>query len=123
MNFDKYLHALHTMTPITLCGEVKKIIGLVVEGSGPRIPLGGMCEINSPYQVPVKAEVIGFRENSVLMMPLGKLQGIKQGNIIRTLAFEDSVKAGPQLLGRVIDALGNPIDGRGKIYTETKYPF
>ena len=77
MNLDNYLHSLNNMVPITLCGEVKKIVGLVVEGSGPRIPLGGMCEINSPHQAPIKAEVIGFREDSVLMMPLGKLQGIK----------------------------------------------
>jgi len=123
VNFDKYLHSLNKITPITLCGKVKKNIGLIIEGSGPRIPLGGICEIDSADQASIKAEIIGFRENSVLMMPLGKLQGIKQGNIIRTLAFEDTIKVGPRLLGRVIDALGNPIDGLGEMNLEKKYPF
>jgi len=123
VNLDKYLHSLNNMTPIKMCGNVKKNIGLIIEGSGPRIPLGGICEIDLPDQPSIKAEVIGFREDSVLMMPLGKLQGIKQGNIIRTLAFEDTIKVGPQLLGRVIDALGNPIDGRGEMPLDKKYPF
>ncbi|MGA1875798.1 MAG: FliI/YscN family ATPase [bacterium] len=123
MNLSKYQLTLKRVTPIKLCGKVRKIIGIIIEGSGPGIPIGGICEIDCSDRPPVKAEVIGFRDDCVLMMPLGDVYGIKQGSTIRTVTLEDTIKVGPQLLGRVIDALGRPIDNNGELVLEEEYPF
>jgi len=124
LNLAKYHQSLQGLNPIKLCGRVKRVIGLVIEGAGPGVPLGGICEIECLEGQPsIKAEVVGFREDRVLMMPLGPLHGIKQGNVIRMLKIEDTIKVGPGLLGRVIDALGQPIDGKGEISLQEEYPF
>lgn len=123
LNLERYHHALHDLNPIALCGRVKRVIGLIIEGSGPAVPLGGVCEIECLGQPAIRAEVVGFKEDGVLMMPLGELQGIKQGNIIRLAKLKDSVRVGPRLLGRVIDALGNPLDSLGELILPEEYPF
>lgn len=123
LNLAKYHHSLQGMAPIKLCGRVKRIIGLVIEGDGPGVPMGGICEIEIPGRPPVRAEVVGFKDDRVLMMPLGELHGIRQGSIIRMIKRKDTIRVGPKLLGRVINALGMPIDGQGDLPLEEEYPF
>jgi len=124
LDLARYHHSLQGLNPIKLCGRVKRVIGLVIEGSGPCVPLGGICEIECMEgQPPIRAEVVGFREDRVLMMPLGELHGIKQGSAIRMLKQKDTIRVGPGLLGRVIDALGRPIDGKGELDLPQEYPF
>lgn len=123
LDLAKYYTALQALSPAILCGRVKRVIGLVIEGFGPAVPLGGICEIESLSHQPIRAEVVGFREDGVLMMPLGELQGIKPGSVIRVVKLKDTIRVGPKLLGRVIDALGRPIDWQGELSLPEEYPF
>ncbi|MCA1797116.1 MAG: FliI/YscN family ATPase [Desulfuromonadaceae bacterium] len=93
-------------------GKVTKIVGLVVEGYCTSATVGTLCEIlplNSGE--PVAAEVVGFRDGYTLLMPLGELRGLGPGSLIRVLRNSATMGCSDALLGRIIDAMGNPIDG------------
>jgi flagellum-specific ATP synthase len=97
---------------------------LVVEANGPVTQLGCVCEIHGNNgETPVKAEVLGFRDKTVLMMPLEEMRSIGPGNLVVARQQKASIPVGRQLLGRVIDGLGNPIDGLGALNTEEEYPI
>ncbi len=123
MNLERYLDSLEKINLIKVFGQVKKITGLVIEGSGANLPLGGICEIVCSDNHSIKAEVIGFREDAMLLMPLGQIHGIKRGSIIRPISFTDKIKVGRQLLGRVLNALGQPIDGKEHFPLKEEYLF
>ncbi len=92
-------------------GKVTKIVGLVVEGYCPAASVGTLCEIMPlDGDGPVAAEVVGFREGMALLMPLGELRGLGPGSLIRVVRTSATMSVGDELLGRVIDAMGNPID-------------
>lgn len=92
-------------------GKVTKIVGLVVEGYCPAASVGTLCEITPlDGSLPVAAEVVGFREGLALLMPLGELRGLGPGSLIRVIRSSASMGVGDALLGRVIDAMGHPID-------------
>jgi flagellum-specific ATP synthase len=107
--------------PVRIYGRVSKGVGLVIEGVGPRANIGDICQIQSsesPDGAPVEAEVIGFRDDKILLMPLGGMRGIGPGAKIVAKGRQRYVKVGPELLGRVLDGLGAPIDGKGPIAGE-----
>ncbi|MGQ9646120.1 MAG: flagellar protein export ATPase FliI [Thermodesulfobacteriota bacterium] len=109
---------------IRVYGRVVRVIGLVVEGIGPLSAIGDMCHIRRRGEAGViPAEVVGFRENKMLMMPLGEMRGIEPGCQILPLGSPDQVQVSREMLGRVVDALGNPIDQNGPIASEEKYPL
>ncbi|MCD6526685.1 MAG: FliI/YscN family ATPase [Desulfuromonas sp.] len=92
-------------------GKVTKIVGLVVEGYCPTASVGTLCEIQPlDGSEAVAAEVVGFREGLALLMPLGELRGLGPGSLIRVLRSSASMAVGEALLGRVVDAMGHPID-------------
>ena len=98
-------------------GLVTQVIGLVVESIGPAAQVGEICEIrsggrNAPR---VKAEVVGFKANRLLLMPLGEMTGIKPGSEVVATGDTQQVTCGDFLLGRVLDGLGAPADGRGPL--------
>ncbi len=109
---------------IKLAGRVTRVIGLTVEVGGINAPIGEVCEILVPGEPePVRAEVVGFREGSTLLMPLGELRGIYQGCSVVPSGRSFTVKVGEQLLGRVLDGLGEPMDGLGSVGGQTEdYP-
>ena len=121
VSLKRYIDKVSEINPVLLEGKVTKVVGTVIEGNGPSMPLGGICEVFPPrYAEPVLAEVVGFRENSLLLMPLCSCDGIERGSRIVARSYEASVQVGPDMLGRVLDGLGQPIDGRGPIhYTRT----
>ncbi len=124
IDIQKYHDAVTGTMPIKSNGKVKKVVGLVVEASGPATMLGSVCQIyREQGQKKVAAEVMGFRENTVLLMPLEDIRGISPG--CRVTAGKESahIPVGDQLLGRVIDGLGNPIDGKGNLAFEDEYPI
>lgn len=94
-----------------LRGVVTDVTGLVVEGSGPFVPMGAHVTIHSGLQK-IPAQVVGFRRDKILMMPFLELQGISPGAIITAHDTESDVLVSDDLLGRVIDGLGNPIDDK-----------
>jgi len=105
-------------------GRVLQAIGLVIEGRGPCSAIGEIClvEVQKEAQK-IPAEVVGFKENKILLMPLKETRGIQPGDRIIPTGFSAQAEVGPRLLGRVIDSLGNPLDKKGVIPTECKYPL
>lgn len=122
--FNQFYHRIDACDPVKSCGHVTQVVGLVVEANGPVTQLGCVCEIHGNNgETPVKAEVLGFRDKTVLMMPLEEMRSIGPGNLVAARQQNASIPVGQQLLGRVIDGLGNPIDGLGPLNTEEEYPI
>lgn len=122
--FRLFFHKVEIADTIKSCGHVTQVVGLVVEANGPVTQLGCVCEIHGKEnEPPVKAEVLGFRDQTVLMMPLEEIRSIGPGSRVVAQQQHASIAVGHQLLGRVIDGLGNPIDGLGALSTEIEYPI
>ncbi len=115
---------IEAVDPIQSCGHVTQVVGLVLEANGPVTQLGCVCDIyGKDNEPPVKAEVLGFRDQTVLMMPLEEIRSIGPGSRVVARQKNASVAVGHQLLGRVIDGLGAPMDGLGAIQTDEAYPI
>ena len=124
VDLSRYRLALDSSSPIVAMGRVTKVAGFVTEADGPATQLGSICHIYPAGSLPrVKAEVLGFRDNRVLLVPLGEIRGIAPGNKVVARDQDASIGVGDGLLGRVIDGLGNPIDGKGPILSRTAYPL
>ncbi len=124
VSVGKYVAALSGVDSLQQSGRVSKIIGLLIESQGPRVNLGDLCYITSPADgSSLPAEVVGFRENRVLLMPLGDFHGIGPGCQVVSARRTLRVKVGEGLLGRILDGLGNPIDGKGPLDATTEYPL
>jgi flagellum-specific ATP synthase len=92
-------------------GRVSNLIGLIVEATGLEAEVGELCEIETGrHSQPIPAEVVGFRDARTLLMPLGEMQGIGPGTGVTATGEQLEITVGDDLLGRVVDALGNPID-------------
>jgi flagellum-specific ATP synthase/type III secretion protein N (ATPase) len=116
-NVTARLSRVKDARPFKLIGRVNRVIGLTVEVQGLTSSIGEVCEINVPGEdEPVLAEVVGFRDGSALLMPLGELRGIYQGCGVVSTGKHFFVKVGEQLLGRVLDGLGNPMDDLGPLH-------
>ncbi|MDI3312148.1 MAG: flagellar protein export ATPase FliI [Thermoanaerobacterium sp.] len=96
-------------------GKVSQVVGLTIESVGPISNIGDVCEIRSINGSTIYAEVMGFKDDKVYLMPLGDMDGIGPGNSVVSTGQKLKIGVGEELLGRVIDALGNPIDGKGPI--------
>lgn len=104
-------------------GRVSQVVGLTIESIGPDISVGSSCYIRANKNCDaVLAEVVGFKENRILLMPLGGMEGIGPGSIVEALDKPLSVKVGINLLGRVLDGMGEPMDGKGPVDFETEFP-
>lgn len=100
-------------------GTVTGVAGLVIESDGPNVGLNELCLIRSARdEFSVRAEVVGFREHRVLLMPLGDTAGLHVGCEVTACDRPPLPRAGPEMLGRVLDALGAPFDGRGLLPIE-----
>ena len=102
---------LKHVSSFQLRGIVTDMTGLVIEGNGPFVPVGSHVMVHSGTQQ-IPAQVVGFRKDKILLMPYGDLQGISPGAVITAEEGNMDVPVSDALLGRVIDALGNPLDGR-----------
>jgi flagellum-specific ATP synthase len=121
--FSRHAKKLSGFNPIRVSGKVGQIIGLVVEGHGPGTSIGEICQIHSGDNGPISAEVVGFRQGKVLLMPLGNIRGVGPGSRITAHGRKADVKVGPALLGRIVNGLGEPIDNRGPLQVEDSYPL
>ena len=102
-------------------GRVDKVVGLTIESIGPNAPLGELCEIES-MSGKVLAEIVGFKENKVILMPLSDTEGMSAGASIVATGERLSVPVGDSMLGRIIDGLGNALDGNPLI-SYKRYPL
>ncbi|MGC8902758.1 MAG: flagellar protein export ATPase FliI [Fervidobacterium sp.] len=107
------------INPYDYTGEVQKIIGLTIESKGPDAALGELCKILVGSKK-VLAEVVGFRDEFTILMPLEDITGLKKGCEVLKTGRTVSVPVGEELKSRVIDALGRPIDGKRLILKESR---
>lgn len=103
-------------------GRVERVTGLSVESVGPAVRIGEVCRIfpNTGGR-PVMAEVVGFRDKSMLLMPYDNLQGVGPGSMVEATGHSFYVPVGMDMVGRVLDGVGTPIDGKGPITSEAHY--
>ena len=107
-----YLEVLRSVDPVRMNGKVTQVIGLTVESEGPDASVGDVCLIYPAKSgKPIKAEVVGFRNNKVLLMPLGELHAVGPGCDVVSTGKPLTVQVGSELLGKVLDGLGQPLDG------------
>jgi len=119
---ERLLKNVAQISPVTVCGQVKRVVGMVIEAQGPNVSVGGLCEIEVPGGKNLLAEVVGFRDERVLLIPFGDPRGVEPGSKV-FLRPETGVKVGEALLGRVLDALGDPLDGRPLPPLSENYPL
>ena len=115
----RYLKIIEAMDPIVSKGFLIRAVGLVLESVGPSARIGEICHILTG-KGKVKAEVVGFRESKVLLMPFGETADISPGCEVVATGEQLSVPVGMGLLGRVLDGLGRPIDGKGPLNCEER---
>jgi flagellum-specific ATP synthase len=118
----KYRNIIDSTNPITEVGKVSEIVGLVIEADGPKASIGDLCYIfNRLDEEPVWAEVVGFKQSKMLLMPLGSMEGLMPGALVKNTGAPMKIKVGPHLPGRVVDGLGRPIDNLGAINSQLLY--
>ena len=121
--FDKYALALERLEPIKYTGTVEKVQGLLIEARGPRAVVGELCQIVLPEQKRlVWAEVVGLQGPTVQIMPYDEMEGLDIGAKVIAMGEQLSVPVSDRLLGRVLDSMGKPIDGKGEVGSELWYP-
>lgn len=122
-NLSKYLSVVDRTDPIKYTGRVTKVQGLLVESHGPRAVIGEVCKILIPKTDRVAfAEVVGLRGEAVQLMSYSNLDGIEAGCAVVATGDLLSVPVSKKLLGRVLDSMGRPVDGRGDIVSDRFYP-
>lgn len=121
---EKYINVLDRTNCCELKGRVSQAIGLTLEAVGPKLSLGELCYVrtNRGDRTSIPCEVVGFKDNRILLMPLGPLEGIGPGSDLLACGEELKVQVGPGLIGRVLNGLGEPVDGKGRIDFEGHYP-
>ncbi len=124
MNLKPCHTAIENAELISITGRVSQVIGMVIESHGPGLPVGSICEVEIRQgEGRIPAEVVGFKEDKVLLMPLGEMRGVEPGSTIHKITDQATAQVGMGLLGRVIDGLGNPMDNKGPLLTEQTYPL
>lgn len=109
-DLSRFSQALTRLNPTRTSGRVIQVLGLTIQAIGLDCQIGEVCEINTTDSEPIMAEVVGFQEERVLLMPLGDMQGIQPGSAVYPASKAFRAPVGMPLLGRVLDGLGQPID-------------
>ncbi len=123
IKWDKYQEALRSCQPIKMEGKIVKVAGIVAQANGPGMSIGSLCCIKNSSGQSMQAEVIGFNDKRVIVMPFGEMRGIEPGSRIVDVNKNPSIKVGEAYLSRIVDGLGNPIDGKGSIQAKDDYPI
>jgi FliI/YscN family ATPase len=121
MTLNDLISALPGMETVQWSGRVVEIVGLLIASDGPATAVGDFCEIRSSQGRKVRAQVVGFRAGKVLLMPLEETGGLQLGDVVIARPEAARVEVGPQLLGRVLDGFGKPMDGGPSIDPEALY--
>lgn len=126
-NFDlnRYIKAIRESDTFRCVGRITQLIGLIIEAQGPKVTIGELCYIQpqAAHAQSIPAEVVGFRNGRVLLMPLAEMSGIGPGCEVVAAHQRLSAPAGFQLLGRVVDGLGKPIDKEKAPIVDAWYPL
>jgi flagellum-specific ATP synthase len=112
--FQQMARQVYGAEPYSLTGKIENIVGMSIEASGGRAAVGDICRIyNGDSGGQVTAEVVGFKNDHILLMPYSDMNGISAGNFVRNTGRQLTLQVGEFLRGRIINALGQPIDGKG----------
>lgn len=117
------LRKMDHVSPYQEIGAVQEVIGLTIESRGPKAKIGDVCHIytENPDNPVLLSEVVGFREGRILLMPLGEMDALSPGCKVMNTGRYFTVPVGHELLGRVLDGLGNPIDDRFALSLDEAY--
>jgi flagellum-specific ATP synthase len=107
-----YLQAVRSVRAVHRVGKVRQLAGLGIEAQGPDALVGEVCELRPRHGPSLKAEVVGFRDGRVMLMPYGHVNGVGPGCEVVAMGTLPEVAVGTELLGRVVDAFGRPLDDR-----------
>lgn len=115
--------AVYGVRTADVTGSVVRSIGLMLESSGPPARVGEKCLVFAQKDAePIPCEVIGFNRQNLLLMPFDDVQHVRVGSLVKATGGEMVVPVGDDLLGRIVDGLGAPLDDRGPVRTVTEYP-
>ncbi|HMZ06014.1 MAG TPA: FliI/YscN family ATPase, partial [Anaerolineales bacterium] len=115
LNLARFRNTLSQVNPLAITGRVVQVVGLTVEIMGLNCQIGEICEIQTSNKTSLMAEAIGFRNNRMLLMPLGSMEGIQPDSTVRSVSQVFKAPVGLSLVGRVLNGLGEPIDGKGPL--------
>ena len=108
----KILDSLRLAQPFQPLGRVRKVIGPMIEVDGLKASIGRACDIHTMDGLDIEAEIVGFHHQHTVLMPVGAIRGIAPGNTVRLRPFPPGMNMGPELLGRIINGLGQPMDDK-----------
>lgn len=125
MDLKGFANALDGFEPRRSMGKIEKIIGMTVEASGPQCNIGDVCRVYKKGSAEdyIFAEAVGFQADKVLLMPYTDIEGIGPGSIVDNTGKQLMVKTGNALIGRIVDAIGNPLDNGGEILYTDEMPI
>src|SRR5512134_3724209 len=115
LDLTRYRNAITQLNPLSISGRVVQVVGLTIEIMGLNCQIGEICEIETGDGSSLMAEVIGFRNNHTLLMPLGTMDGIQPNSMVKSVSRAFKAPVGDALIGRVLNGLGEPIDGLGAL--------
>ncbi len=116
LDLQPYISAVDWISSVEVRGRVTELVGLLIRAAVPGARIGELCLIHSPHRAKVlRAEVVGFRGSEVLLMPLGDVSDVAMGAEVVPTGTSLTIRVGENLLGRVLDGLGEPIDGKDSI--------
>lgn len=115
--------ALDSTRPVDVKGRVVQVVGTIIKAIVPGVKIGELCTLKNPGEEKgLLAEVVGFSKEAALLTPLGSMIGVSSTTEVITSGKTHQVLVGPALLGRVLDGLGDPLDGQGPIDADESYP-
>ncbi|MGO4277794.1 MULTISPECIES: FliI/YscN family ATPase [Cupriavidus] len=115
--------AFDHFTPVAMRGRVSKAVGMLIHATGIQAHVGEICQLVTPGEAPLLAEVVGFMQQTAVLTPLGRITGISALTEVVPAMHGPQCPAGAALLGRVLDALGEPIDAKGSLVGVTRVPI
>jgi flagellum-specific ATP synthase len=120
VDFDRLCAMVKDMNLLACRGSVVRVSGLTVESQGPAVGIGDLCEIHLGAEEKVPAEVVSFRDGHLILLPLDNIKGIRPGNAVTARSGPRFLTLDDGILGRVLDGLGKPIDGKGPLVGTTR---
>lgn len=120
---DRLKSGVDEAKPLELRGRVIQVVGTIIKAYAPGTRIGELCALRNPWEEQeVLAEVVGFARQMALLTPIGELEGVSSTTEVRPLGEIHRVPVGQGMLGRVLDGLGNPSDGKEPFEIEDYYP-
>lgn len=120
-DFTKYFSKIDQVKTVCPEGRVSQVVGLIAEGDSLGLGIGSLCSILTDRGEEVRAEVVGFKKQKALLMPYGDIRGVRMGSRIIPVSASPMVPVSDQMLGRVLDGMGDPLDGKGGITPSARY--